>query len=417
VTWRERLRPGSFRGVPFLVESATTTHEVFADEQVFPGRERAGDAVHVEPLGSGPERFQVDAFVTGPDYDQARDALVQALLEPGPGRLVHPYRGERVVSIVGQVRVTEQRRGGGVARIVFDAVETETPRLRRTVDTAAVVARDVDAFLDALAADFSVAYDQDAPEELRETSIDAFGAATGSLEAVFSNALAGLGVVRDFRADVADYAADLAIFASAPTMAVRALMGTLGVIASIPQQVVIPAGRGPVDALVSAMAPLVGYGADLPAIPDTTPSRATEAANRATTLQTLRGAALGQLIAGVSRMPFDSRSHATEVRDRLLEDLEDLVDAGSAGGDTVSGAELYETIAALRASTATRLSEIARSLPELEAYTVPADLPALVVAHELYGDAREADGLVARNDPPRPYYIPRGTELEVVRRG
>ncbi|MEQ9073342.1 MAG: DNA circularization N-terminal domain-containing protein [Sandaracinaceae bacterium] len=415
MTWRDELRPASFRGVPFLVEQATTTHELFADEQIFPGRERAGDAVHVEPLGAGPERFQIEAFVAGPFYHEARDALVEALKAPGAGRLVHPYRGERVVSVLGQIRVSEQRRAGGYARISFEAVETETPRLRRTVDTAAVVARDVDAFLEALADDFSVAYDQEAPEELRQTSIDAFDAASASLEAVYSDALAGLGAVRDFRGDVSEYSADLARFASLPTSAVRALISTLGVVASIPQQVVIPAGRGPVDALIAAMAPLVGYGDDLPPIPGATPSRDLERANRAATVQAVRGAAVGQLIAAVTRMPFDSRSHATEARDRLLEELEALVDEGSAGGDTVSGAELYEAIAALRASAATRLSEIARSLPEIEAYAVPADLPALVVAHDLYGDAREAESLVARNDPSRPYYLPRGTELEVIR--
>lgn len=423
MTWRDELRPASFRGVPFGVESVGTTHELFRDEQHFPGRERAGDAVHVEPLGAGPERFKVDAFVVGENYHEARDALVEALKEPGSGRLVHPYRGERVVAIIGPVQVTETRKAGGYARIAFQAVETETPRLRRTPDTAAVVAADLDAFLERLAGDFEETYDEDAAEEVQASSVGAWDDAVASLSDVYSSVLSGLGEVQDFAADANAFVSDAARFATAPFSAASALVGALGVITSVPERLVFAAsstvtgGRSVVDALMGALTPLVRFGEDLAAIATTTPTRQAEADLRDATLQMIRGAALAQLIRGVVALPFDSRTHAIEVRDHLLEDLDWLVTTGSAGGDTVSGALLYESLAAARASTAAHLARVARSLPELETYAVPADLPALVIAHRLYGDARRAEDLVARNDPPRPGWIPRGTELEVVRRG
>lgn len=424
MTWRDELRPASFRGVPFAVESVGTTHELFRDEQHFPGRERAGDAVHVEPLGAGPERFKVDAFVVGDNYHEARDALVAALKEPGNGRLVHPYRGERVVAIVGHIQVTESKRTGGYARIAFEAVETETPRLRRSPDTAAVVAADLDAFLDALAADFEETYDEDAAEEVQASSVDAFDDAVETLGDVYSSVLSGIGEVQDFARDAGEFTSDVTRFAAAPFEAATALVGALGVITSVPERLVLgvssaveAGGRSVVDALMGALAPLVRFGEELAAISTTTPTRQRESDYRDATLQLIRGAALAQLIRGVAALPFDSRTHATEVRDELLDDLDWLVTTGSAGGDTVSGAVLYESLAAVRASTAAHLARVARSLPELETYVVTADLPALVIAHRLYGDARQAEDLVARNDPPRPGWIPRGTELEVIRRG
>jgi prophage DNA circulation protein len=421
VTWRDELQPASFRGIPFLVESVTRTEHLHADEQVFPGRETAGDAVHVEPLGAGPERFQVDAFVVGPEYPSARDALEHALGEPGPGRLVHPHRGEKVVSIVGQVQTTESRRRGGFARIVFSCVITESPTLRRTPDTAAVVARDLDAFLEGLAADFGEPYDDELPEAVSESSGDLFTDAVDSLSGVYSSVLGGIGEVSDFATDVSQFATDVDRFVAAPFDAVDGLIAALGRIASAPERLlgtvvsIEERGGTVVTSLLAAMRPLIRFGEDLAAIAPTTSNRVSEARNRDATLQVIRGAAIGHTIRAVATLPFDSRSEAIAVRDELVDALDRLVDEGSAGGDTASGADLYEELSDARAAMVEHLSGIARTLPELTSHTLRAALPALVLAHDLYGDARREAELVARNDPAHPGWIPADTVLEVLR--
>lgn len=75
MAWRDELRPASFRGVPFLVESARTEQGLNADEHTFPGRERAEQAIRVQHLGQGPRRYRIEAFVVGADYLDRRDAL------------------------------------------------------------------------------------------------------------------------------------------------------------------------------------------------------------------------------------------------------------------------------------------------------------------------------------------------------
>lgn len=420
MAWRDNLRPASFRGVPFFVDSITRTQDLHADEQVFPGRDDPGDAVAVEHMGLGPRRFRIDAFVVGPDYDERLAALEAALEEPGPGRLVHPYRGELVVSVVGQVQTVEQRQRLGYARVSFTVVVTESFGLRRTPDLEAILDRDLDAFLDALARDFRVQYDDGLPQELQQSSADAFAAAASALSDVYAAVTSGIGEVADFASEVGGAMRELERFASAPFDAANALIHALGTITSAPQRMLGAAlsletrGGAVVDSLMAAVRPLIRFG-DLAAILETTPNRAAEARNRDAVVQLVRGAAIGQTIRAVARLPYDARAQAIRVRDELVEALDRLVDEGSAGSTTDSGAELYEALTRARAATVGHLSAVARRLPELMPYEVPADLPALVIAHLLYADATREDEIVRRNDPPRPWLIPAGTVLEVVR--
>lgn len=424
MSWRDNLQPASFRGVPFLVNAITRTQDLQADEQVFPGRDDPGDAVSVERLGIGPRRWRIDAFVVGDDYDERLAALEAALEEPGAGRLVHPYRGELVVSVVGTIQTTEERRRLGFARVSFTVVVTESPTLRRTPDTQAVIERDLDEYLDALAGDFEEQYDtDDVAEEFQTSSRDVFSSAADALADVYAAVVSGIGEVSDFATDVGDAVRDVQSFAAAPFTAASALIRAIGTITSAPERLLGTGlslesrGGAVVDSLLAAVRPLIHFGEDLAAIAETTSNRAAEARLRDSVVQLVRGAAIGQTILGVASLPFDSRTQAIDVRDELVGALDALVDDGSAGGDTVSGAALYEAIARARAATVGHLSAIARTLPELTTYEVPSDLPALVIAHLLYADATREAEIVTRNDPPTPGLIPVGTVLEVVRAG
>lgn len=133
MAWRDRLLPASFRGAPFHVASHTSeaagrraaVHE-------YPGR----DTPYVEDLGRRTSEYTLQAYVLGPDYDRARDALVAACALPGPGRLVHPALGERQVVCTG-CTVSERTDEGGMARVTLALVEAGAARYpAATPDTA-----------------------------------------------------------------------------------------------------------------------------------------------------------------------------------------------------------------------------------------------------------------------------------------
>ena len=89
-TWREQLQPASFRGVPFHVDSESTPVGRRTQVHEFPQRNRPV----VEDLGEQTRIIKFTAFVVGEDCFFQRDNLLQALNQPGPGTLIHPWYGQ-----------------------------------------------------------------------------------------------------------------------------------------------------------------------------------------------------------------------------------------------------------------------------------------------------------------------------------
>lgn len=105
--WWEQLQPGSWRGVGFVMDTVanhagrrTATHE-------YPWR----DTVWTEDLGKLPRRFVVQAYLTGDDVYQQRDAMLRAAEQPGPGTLVHPTMGTMQVVMIDFTWADRRERG------------------------------------------------------------------------------------------------------------------------------------------------------------------------------------------------------------------------------------------------------------------------------------------------------------------
>lgn len=140
MTWRDELRPGSFRGVPF----ETTDHELSGGRRgplhEYPNR----DKPLFEDMGRRSRKFQISVFVIGEDYATKRDNLIAAFEEPGKGTLVHPYYGELQVNCT-NYRVRETFRRGRQATITIDFVEAGEnifPRLGSDTATAVELGAD-----------------------------------------------------------------------------------------------------------------------------------------------------------------------------------------------------------------------------------------------------------------------------------
>ena len=87
--WRKTLRPASFRGVPFYVES----------EDLNGGRRLAlheyagGEATKIEDLGKATKKQDVTAYLLSDTADLKAKALQAACDLAGPGMLVMPLDG------------------------------------------------------------------------------------------------------------------------------------------------------------------------------------------------------------------------------------------------------------------------------------------------------------------------------------
>ena len=139
---------------------------------------------------------------------------------------------------------------------------------------------------------------------------------------------------------------------------------------------------------------------------ESTPSRKRQTSNRAA-LEALFQ--LGAVIAAAeasAQADYPSVAEALDARDAIVEALDAQMET--------AGAELYPALAALRAALVADIAARGANLPGVVNFTPGAVLPALVIAHRLYGDATGEDSLIARNAIRHPGFVPGGEPLEVL---
>jgi prophage DNA circulation protein len=126
--WRSNLQPASFRGVPFYVHIDAKAGGRRIVQHEFPMQ----DTPFAEDLGRRARRFRVTAYILYspvliPDYQAARDALIDALeSDGGAAQLIHPTLGVDTV-VVDTYAVTERlEEAGGYSEFEIEFFEAGT---------------------------------------------------------------------------------------------------------------------------------------------------------------------------------------------------------------------------------------------------------------------------------------------------
>ena len=144
MTWQDDLvwsntdnsqrKMASFRGATFFVRDVDTSVGRRNVSHQYPLR----DDPYIEDLGADIDEFVVNGYVVqnqdnDSNYIPQRDTLITALKMKGPGTLIHPFYGEKLVSLVGKARISETFHPGGIARFsmtfakVSDVYSYEAP--------------------------------------------------------------------------------------------------------------------------------------------------------------------------------------------------------------------------------------------------------------------------------------------------
>lgn len=118
MSWRDRLLPASFRGVPFHVDDDEAEGGKRVAVHEYPGR----DVPSTEEFGRRARRFYVRGYTIGSDYDVQLAALRLICEAPGGGLLVLPQQGAWMVHCENIVTRTT-RTDGGYGTIDFEGVE------------------------------------------------------------------------------------------------------------------------------------------------------------------------------------------------------------------------------------------------------------------------------------------------------
>jgi prophage DNA circulation protein len=397
MTWREQLRPASFRGVPFFVDG----HEADLGRRVQVHEYPLRDKPYGEDLGRKVRGLSVDAYVIGAEYMAARDRLIAAVEQAGPGKLVHPYLGELNVTVTG-CKLRESTAEGGMARFGLTLVEAGEATFPATLpDTRAVVRTAAELALDAAVADFLGHHAVAKKPEF--VSASAASTLTKALDAVKG----AVATVRSVAAKVSALAQritqikqDIISVVFEPARAAQELVAAV-------KQAVREVAYGPREAFDLART-LFRFGSDLPNVPTHTPSRRQQAANQAAMVKLVRVAAVAEGAAASSELEFESYQDALSVRASITDAADELMEADDTGD------ALYDALRALRAATVRDITARAPDLARVVAYTPATTLPALVIAHELYADATRSDEIVARNRIAHPSFVRGQRALEVL---
>lgn len=394
MSWREQLRPGKFRTAAFHIQG----HDAAGGRRLALHEYPLRDDPYAEDLGRKAREFALECFVLGADYMAARDALLAELEKAGPGTLVHPYLGTRVVA-VRDFRLRESTSEGGLARFSITFVEAgRAAEPAVATDTAAAVDAAADAATDAATGEFA--------ETFSVAGYASFvaDAATAIVQDVNSTLRTAAGRIAAITSPVAEFSAQLDQLGDSLNTLMRApanlgadLAGVVFALAGVADDI---AGA------LNAYRDLGDFGLGAATVPTNTATRARQAANQIALHALMRRTATIEAARASAQLDFASSTDALAVRDDLVERLDTLAET--------AGDDVYTALVDLRAAVVTDLTTRGGLLPRAVSYTPPATLPALLLAYRLHGDASRESEIVSRNKIRHPGFVPGGVALEVL---
>lgn len=390
MAWQDRLQKASFRGVEFQVESDDAAFGRRVQLHEYPTR----DKPYAEDMGRKAREIGITAFLVGPEYMAARDRLLAAVEESGPGTLVHPWYGQLTVVVKDDgCRVTHSRDEGGLCRIQLafvEAGELAFPAASASTGTQTLLAADglQELSIEEFGNDFS---------------IDGFPAwvgadAASTAETMLSDLESALstGVLANPVGTLID---EIDTLLATPTSYAQRVFGLFAKAAAIVQTTSNFADFSTLN-FARAFSAVRSYSlfgkSTRPS--GLTPARAKLYDNRDALSALTRRAVLVQAAGMTASMPLPVYEDAAALRRELLAALDDEAAQSS---DTA-----YAQLMTVRASVHSDMTVQLRDAARLRDMRPREISPALVLAYDLYEDpGREAE-IISRNRIRHPGFVP-----------
>jgi prophage DNA circulation protein len=418
----------SFRGAGFYVSAHDTEVGRRQPTAALPFQDQG---VTSTDLGRAPRVFNLQALVLGDDYASARDKLIAALEQSGPGILVHPVFGRVSVVVSRSIRVSESTTELRVARIAFRAVETFDQPPQSPGFPAGSALKNA-AKLGRSAAGVSFANPATGLKHaisdfVSAAHLDVLDNVLTDMRAVNGAIAAVLSVPTGFAAQIDAISREAASLLATPRRLFDAIDATLDLMAQATLRLLGPEGQDILQddataALVSplrksrtllrAIDPISTLGSASPAVPDIdTPERNDQRDGQLAIQRHFRASGLFGLAAAAADATFSSAADAEDVRDALAGALVDLADS-----EPDLDSPLIFELKHAAALVMTHLTETAAKMPLVIEYTPPHTVPAEVIAWNLYADAERADEIIERNPSiHHPGFVSGKVALEVAK--
>lgn len=414
------LRPASFRGVLFEVDSHTESGGRRLARHEYPLR----DLPFAEDLGRKAGQWQIEAFLVhsrNADYAQSRDNLREALNAAGSGTLIHPYLGECTVAVE-SFSLRESTREGGYCTFSIAFVESGQPdEPDVALDTAGVTLDQAEVVANVAEEGFLSTF---------SPMLDDLELLAGTMPRILDEALGALSVPFAMLEQARQIAVDVLMLPETLLAEITGRIGNLANIAGLLSVSSLPLVN--LDSLTSLFARRTnarfedsfggtggtggsssgGAGGNGGGSEDKTSHPATSVSTTASrAIIPLVDLAVTAVVVAAAKTAaqkeYATANDALADRDQIASAI-DVV-------QTACSDRVFTALSDLRVATQQDLTTRGAQLPRLAATRLFATMPALAVAHALYDDASRAQEIVTRNRVRHPGRVPGGVDLEVIR--
>ena len=392
MSWHDKYLQASFRNVIFFVPSVDNSGGRRIVTHQFPGQ----DTPYSEDMGRSIRGYTFEAYVLGDNYFAQRDALLDALEKPGPGKLIHPYRGTLTV-VVNNYTMRETDREGRMARFTINFTEAgELIMPSAVVDTQATVLADRGTALDAAKAALESAYNiLSVPHSIAQNVIANINTALELVDEVKKS----VGAIAEFQRDLESIVGKVIQLAYDVVELAENLTDIITWGTDIDNDSInaLDTAGEQFEEMMQLDAQ-VGAESTAPLSPED-PS--------ILVIALIRQAAVISASGLLSIISFKSSDEAEEMGNRVLTRIDEL-------SEEVLDDALYTSLVNLRKSVAADIKLRSLLLPEVIQYPVPGTTSSLALSWLLYGDILSESDIIDRNNIENPGIIASQRILEVL---
>lgn len=398
MTWKDRLRPASFRGVSFFVDSSQVTGGRRVQFHEFPDR----DDPFAEDLGRVGKTYKIEGHILGDDYDQIKKQLQEAIDKDGPGELIHPYFGTLFVQ-VGAFSIDEDTKEGRIAKVSFQFYETTDLRYPKPLEDKAKALGD--AATNAKAAAKNSFDNKFSIVKLAGSAVDTARKGVQFAADSIQNATKGIQAeiqgIADLAFSIKNLKAEVNDLLQSPSKLSQRLLDNLALLESA---VGAPEGR------FQAHSKMFQFVATPTGLNDSTPTRAREKSNDEALNNFMQQAAIINAANQVSDIEFESTEEAVKVREQLRDLIENQL-------LTTDDDDIYQSFNQLLATVVRILPDADSELPNVQEETITEPTPSLLLAYDLFENFESEEDILNRNKIIHPAFVSGVIEVVDVREG
>ncbi len=395
MSWKDELRKASFRGVEFFIDSSDFSTGRRSVLHEFPNR----DTPYTEDMGRISDSFEIEGYVLGDNYFQAKRNLQEVFTKKGPGELIHPYYGLKIVQ-VGPVSISETTKDGAIATFsakFSEAGNNKYPKGQN--DKGAILSSTVETALEETKADFDESF---SIEDLPGFAVDSARDLVSLAQEQFDD------VTKTF-ADVSDAVADLAYSTRNLVAEVNDLLQAPSVLSQrlLDSFALLEDAFTSEKSKVNALSTFYTFGKDEPQVDATTPIRQKEKNNQDKLTNFMRKVAAVKSASTAMIADYASFDDALNKRVEITAVINEQIREDD-------NTELYQSLIDVNAALVDALPDVDADLPRVQEITLDNTESSLTLSYDLFENDRNEQDLIDRNGVRNPGFIEAGTTLEVL---